>query len=70
LSFTNDGFDVVVAALIINFIPDREKAISEMQRVPQFGGTVAAYVWDFAFQRGVSHPLTSELRLLKTGRRA
>jgi len=41
-------FDAVVAGLVINFVPQPEKAISEMRRVARPGGVVAAYVWDYA----------------------
>ena len=40
--------DVVVAGLVINFVPQMAKAIAEMRRVTRPGGTVAAYVWDYA----------------------
>ncbi len=39
--------DVVVSALVLNFVPDREKALSEMKRVTRVGGTVGFYVWDY-----------------------
>jgi len=39
-------FDAAVAGLVLNFVPDR--AVSEMVRVTRPGGTVAAYVWDYA----------------------
>jgi len=48
LPFPDNSFDVVVSALVINFIPDRHKALAEMRRVGCTGGTVAGYVWDFA----------------------
>src|ERR671910_253678 len=41
-------FDAVVAALVLNFVPVPEKAVSEMARVARRGGVVAAYVWDYA----------------------
>jgi SAM-dependent methyltransferase len=41
-------FDAVVAGLVLNFVPEPEKAVSEMVRVARPGGTVAAYVWDYA----------------------
>jgi SAM-dependent methyltransferase len=45
----NDGaVDVVVSGLVLNFIPDKEKAIAEMMRSVAKGGTVAAYVWDYS----------------------
>lgn len=40
--------DVVVSGLVLNFIPDKAKALREMVRVVKPGGTIAAYVWDYA----------------------
>ncbi|GAA1581715.1 class I SAM-dependent methyltransferase [Kribbella hippodromi] len=41
-----DGpYDVVVAGLVLNFIPERVEALRRMRAI---GGTVAAYVWDYA----------------------
>jgi ubiquinone/menaquinone biosynthesis C-methylase UbiE len=48
IPFDDGSFDVAVSGLVLNFIPDREKAVFEMQRVVRSAGTVAAYVWDFA----------------------
>jgi SAM-dependent methyltransferase len=39
--------DVVVSALAVNFIPDRQKGLAEMKRVTRQGGTIAFYVWDY-----------------------
>lgn len=39
--------DVVVSALVLNFVPDRPKALAEMRRVARPGRTVAFYVWDY-----------------------
>ena len=41
-------FDAVVAGLVINFVPEPGEAVAEMARVARPGGTVAAYVWDYA----------------------
>ena len=41
-------FDASVAGLVLNFVPEPEGAVSEMARVTRPGGTVAAYVWDYA----------------------
>jgi SAM-dependent methyltransferase len=44
-----DGaYDAVVSGLVLNFVPERESATSAMARVAKPGGTVAAYVWDYA----------------------
>jgi SAM-dependent methyltransferase len=40
--------DVVVSGLVLNFVPDQPAALSEMARVTGNGGTIAAYVWDYA----------------------
>lgn len=40
--------DVVVSALVLNFIPDPHAALLEMARVTRKEGTIAAYVWDYA----------------------
>lgn len=40
--------DVVVSALVLNFIPEPRAALAEMARVTASGGTIAAYVWDYA----------------------
>jgi len=41
-------FDAAVSGLVLNFIPQPERAIAEMRRVTRSGGVVAAYVWDYA----------------------
>lgn len=40
--------DVVVSGLVLNFIPDLQAALAEMARVTRSGGTLGAYVWDYA----------------------
>src|SRR5256884_4411780 len=42
------SYDAVVAGLVLNFVPQPSRAVAEMQRVARVGGTVAAYVWDYA----------------------
>ncbi len=44
----DSSVDVVVSALVLNFIPDLAAAFSEMRRVAAPGGVIAAYVWDYA----------------------
>ena len=64
LPFPDNSFDVVVSALVINFIPDRPKALGEMRRVGRAGGTVAGYVWDFAGERSPGSILRAGLRAI------
>ena len=39
--------DVIVSALVLNFIPDKNKALSEMKRVARIAAIVGFYVWDY-----------------------
>jgi SAM-dependent methyltransferase len=39
--------DMVVSALMLNFLPDKAKALGEMRRVARAGGSIAFYVWDY-----------------------
>lgn len=48
LRFDSAAFDTTLSLLVLNFIPDRVKALSEMVRVTRPGGVVAAAVWDYA----------------------
>lgn len=42
------SYDVAVSGLVLNFVPEPEDAAKEMARVVRPGGSVAAYVWDYA----------------------
>ena len=42
------GFDAVVSALTLNFVPEPDRAVAEFARVASPGGVVGAYVWDYA----------------------
>jgi SAM-dependent methyltransferase len=48
LSLEDASVDVAISGLVLNFIPDPALAAAEMRRVVRPGGTVAAYVWDYA----------------------
>jgi SAM-dependent methyltransferase len=44
-----DGkMEVVVSGLVLNFVPEKSPALKEMLRAAKHGGTIAAYVWDYA----------------------
>src|SRR5262245_18641196 len=42
------GFDVVVSGLVLNFLPSPGEALAAIRQRLRPGGTVAAYVWDYA----------------------
>jgi len=48
LPFAAGSFDAVVSGLALNFVPSPREAMAELKRVTAPGGTVAAYVWDYA----------------------
>jgi len=48
LSADTGTFDTAVSGLVLNFIPQPDRAVAEMRRVTRSGGVVAAYVWDYA----------------------
>ncbi|MGI9370762.1 MAG: class I SAM-dependent methyltransferase [Ruegeria sp.] len=43
-----NAVDIAVSGLVLNFIPDLPKALAELSRCVVEGGTIAAYVWDYA----------------------
>ncbi len=48
LRFADGTCDCALSLLVLNFIPDPERAVAEMRRVTRHGGTVAVAVWDYA----------------------
>src|SRR5262245_25444225 len=42
------SYDSAVSGLVLNFVPDKPKAASEMARAVRQGGIAAAYVWDYS----------------------
>jgi ubiquinone/menaquinone biosynthesis C-methylase UbiE len=62
LPYNDDEFDAATMALVISFVPDPIKAVSEMSRVVTPGGTVAAYMWDLTGDKGFTQwPLIAAL---------
>jgi len=48
LPIDTESVDAAVSGLVLNFVPQPLRAVSEMARITRRGGTVAAYVWDYA----------------------
>jgi trans-aconitate methyltransferase len=48
LPWDEDVCDVAVSGLVLNFVRDHDAMVREMARVTRPGGTVAAYMWDYA----------------------
>lgn len=47
LRYKDASFDKTMSQLVMNFIPDHDKAIREMRRVTRPQGVVSACVWDY-----------------------
>jgi SAM-dependent methyltransferase len=70
LPFEDDGFDTAIAQLVVHFMKDPVRGLSEMRRVTAPGGIVAANVWDHGGGRGplsVYWEAVSELDPSNTG---
>lgn len=52
LPFGDDHFDATLAQLVVHFMSDPVAGLSQMRRVTQPGGVVAANVWDHDSQAG------------------
>lgn len=64
LPFPDSSFDIAVMALVIFFVPDPAKGLSEMARVLRPGGTMAAYAWDMFGGGFPLEPIFVELRAI------
>lgn len=64
LPFDDNSFDVATMALVISFVPDPAKAVSEMTRVVRPGGWVASYMWDAPAGGLPAQPIAAGARAL------
>ena len=62
LPLPDKAFDVVASALVMNFVADKARAMSEMRRVARPGGLIAACIWNFAAELSPSGPLRRAMR--------
>ncbi|MFQ5585051.1 MAG: class I SAM-dependent methyltransferase, partial [Calditrichia bacterium] len=47
LPLKDSSMNFTVSGLVLNFIPEPQKALIEMKRVTTHGGIVAVYIWDY-----------------------
>ena len=48
LELESNSIDAVVSGIMLNFVPQPEKAIDEMLRVTKSGGTIGIFLWDYS----------------------
>ena len=48
LELETDSVDTVVSGLMLNFVPEPEKAVTEMIRVTKPDGKIGIFLWDYA----------------------
>jgi len=48
LELETDSIDTVISGLVLNFVPEPEKAVAEMIRVTKSGGRIGIFLWDYA----------------------
>lgn len=64
LPFPADRFDAAAMALVIIFVPDPAKGITEMVRVVRPGGIIATYMWDMLGGGFPLDPVLVEIRAM------
>lgn len=62
LPWSDREFDLVVASLVVHFMPDPPRGVAEMARVAAREGLVAATTWDFVGRRSPLEPFWSAVR--------
>ena len=62
LPLSDQSVDIVASALVMNFVPDKARAMAEMRRVVRPGGLIAACIWNFAAELSPSGPLRRAMR--------
>lgn len=64
LPFADSSFDAAVMALVLVFVPDPARGVSEMVRVVVPGGMIATYTWDMVGGGFPLDPILAEMRAL------
>jgi ubiquinone/menaquinone biosynthesis C-methylase UbiE len=64
LPFADSSFDAAAMALVLVFVPDPAKGVSEMVRVVVPGGAVVTYMWDMLGGGFPLDPIYSEIQAM------
>jgi ubiquinone/menaquinone biosynthesis C-methylase UbiE len=64
LPFPAESFDAAVMALVLVFVPEPAKGVTEMARVVRPGGLIATYMWDMLGGGFPLDPMLAEMRAM------
>ncbi|MGY4325991.1 SAM-dependent methyltransferase [Bradyrhizobium sp. LB7.2] len=64
LPFADSSFDAALMALVLVFVPDPAKGVSEMVRLVVPGGAVVTYMWDMLGNGFPLDPIYSEIQAM------
>ena len=64
LPFDDNSFDAAVMALVLFFVPDPKRGVSEMVRVVKPGGLICAYMWDVLEEGAPTSPIAGQMRAM------
>jgi len=67
LDMSPSTFDAALSFLVLNFVPDAERAVREMIRVTRDGGVIAAAVWDYGWRMEMLRVFWDEAAALNPG---
>jgi ubiquinone/menaquinone biosynthesis C-methylase UbiE len=67
LPWEDDRFDAALSQLVVNFMRDADKGVSEMARVVRPGGVVAACTWSYASDMQMLQQFWAAARQLDSG---
>ena len=68
LPYAENSFDIAVMALVLFFVPDPMKGLTEMMRVVRPGGIIAVYVWDILGGGFPQEAIQAELEVMGVAR--
>jgi ubiquinone/menaquinone biosynthesis C-methylase UbiE len=67
LPWEDDSFDAALSQLVVNFMRDADKGVSEMRRVVRPGGVVAACTWSYGEDMEMLRSFWDSARRLDSG---
>jgi len=70
LPLPDEVADAAVSGLMLNFVPEPARAVTELARVTRPGGTAGVYVWDYTGEMQILRHFWDAVRVLDPGAQA